>query len=341
MADDALRDRELYAGADAPALSASSAESISRRPQDMVPAELLRLASQRTDRHGLIYFLGHYALIAIGAVVCWFTLFTLWFWPTLLVYAVVIGFLFSPLHECAHGTAFKTRWLNEAALWITALVYIVPPYYFRFFHLGHHRYTQVPGKDPSLVLPEPANVWQYLWYCAGLWFWWRNLSWMLQHAFGKVHPSSADYVPRARGSLMVTEARVMLSFYVAVLVVGALLQALDVLIVCWLLPRLLGEPFQRVMRVAEHVGCDESTNLLNNTRTTRSNALVNWIAWQMPFHAEHHLFPNVPFHALPRLHQATASQVVVETGGYLVGQLKIVRWLLRDRSDPATLARRP
>ena len=83
---------------------------------------------------------------------------------------MVIGFLFSPLHECAHGTAFKTRWLNESALWITALVYIVPPYYFRYFHLGHHRYTQVQGKDPSLVLPEPANVGQYVWYCLGLWF---------------------------------------------------------------------------------------------------------------------------------------------------------------------------
>ena len=44
------------------------------------------------------------------------------------------------------------------------------------YFLGHHRFTQVPGKDPSLVLvlPTPATFGQYLWYCAGLWFWWRN-----------------------------------------------------------------------------------------------------------------------------------------------------------------------
>ena len=162
------------------------------------------------------------------------------------------------------------------------------------------------------------------------------MSWTVQHAFGRVSPASADYVPPAWLPVMVTEARIKLGVYVVVLVAAWQSQTLLMLLVCWLAPRLAGEPVQRILRVAEHVCCAENTNLLANTRTTQSNVLVNWIAWQMPYHAEHHLYPNVPFHALPELHRSTEPHVVVERGGYVMGQLRIIRWLMRDRSDPAT-----
>ena len=261
--------------------------------------------------------------------------------------AIVTGFLFSPLHECAHGAAFRTRALNEAALWITGFVYIVPPYFFRYFHLGHHRFTQVPGKDPSLVLPEPANFRQYLWYCAGLWFWWRNLSWMVKHACGFVHPASAIYVPASRRGLMVLESRIMVMLYAVLLAAAVHFDFLWVLAIAWVAPRVAGEPIQRIIRVAEHVGCDESPDLLRNTRTTLTNRFVNAIAWQMPYHAEHHLFPNVPFHALPAVHALVGDRVVVESRGYVAGQGEIIRMLLdpgraapseRRAESPAALA---
>ena len=85
--------------------------------------------------------------------------------------------------------------------------------------------------------------------------------------------------------------------------------------------------------MAEHVGCDESPDLLRNTRTTLTNRFVNAIAWQMPYHAEHHLFPNVPFHALRAVHALVGDRVVVEPRGYLAGQREIIRRLLA--ADPA------
>jgi fatty acid desaturase len=244
-----------------------------------------------------------------------------------LLHAFVIGFLFSPLHECAHSTAFKSRWLNETVLWIVAIVYIVPPYYFRYFHLGHHRFTQVPGKDPSLVLPQPANFRQYLWYCAGLWFWWRNINWIIRHTFGSVHPSSADYVPKQRRGLMVLEARIMIMIYLFIVLNAWAGGFMSMLLVCWILPRFFGEPIQRIIRVAEHVGCAETPDLLDNTRTTLTSGFINALAWQMPYHAEHHLFPNVPFHQLPTLHKRVGKKVIVEKEGYIKGQQKIIAML--------------
>ena len=106
------------------------------------------------------------------------------------------------------------------------------------------------------------------------------------------------------------------------------------LAVAWIAPRVAGEPIQRIIRVAEHVGCDESPDLLRNTRTTLTNGFVNTIAWQMPYHAEHHLFPNVPFHTLPAVHALVGDRVVVEPRGYLAGQREIIRMLLA--SGPAS-----
>jgi hypothetical protein len=35
-------------------------------------------------------------------------------------------------------------------------------------------------------------------------------------------------------------------------------------------------------------GCKESTNVLENTRTMETNWLIRQMAWQMPYHLEHH-----------------------------------------------------
>ena len=223
--------------------------AVSRRPTELLDRTVMERLSRRTNVHGLAYFLGHYALIGLGGWLCWTTFPGPLFWPVFAFQAVVTGFLFSPLHECAHGSAFRSRWLNETALWITALVYVVPPYYFRYFHLGHHRFTQVPGKDPSLVLPEPANFGQYLWYCAGLWFWWRNLSWMVKHACGFVHPASATYVPAGRCGLMVIESRIMVLLYAALFSLAAYFGFTWVLIVAWIAP-----PGRRRAHPEDHPG---------------------------------------------------------------------------------------
>jgi len=331
-----LDESELTPGSDRVAALTKDSETANvtaRRPDGLISKEDATRLSKKSDWMGLTYLVSHFGLIGVGAWLCWITFPGFAFIPVFLLHAFIIGFLFSPLHECAHSTAFKTRWLNETALWLVAVVYIVPPYYFRYFHLGHHRFTQMPGKDPSLVLPEPANFRQYLWYCAGLWFWWRNITWIAKHTFGIVHPSSADYVPKQRRGLMVLEARIMSMIYLFIALNALAGGFVTILLVCWILPRLVGEPIQRMIRVAEHVGCAETPDLLDNTRTTLTNSVVNALAWQMPYHAEHHLFPSVPFYKLPALHKRVGEKVIVERDGYIKGQLKIISMLLRNNNN--------
>ena len=40
-----------------------------------------------------------------------------------------------------------------------------------------------------------------------------------------------------------------------------------------------------------------------NSRTVYMNPVSRFIYWNMNYHVEHHMFPMVPYHALPRLHE--------------------------------------
>ena len=66
-------------------------------------------------------------------------------------------------------------------------------------------------------------------------------------------------------------------------------------------------------------------------------ALVRLFAWNMPYHAEHHAYPAVPFHALPRLHERVRARIANLDPGYLAATAKVNRCLFGD-SDPRRAA---
>jgi fatty acid desaturase len=72
----------------------------------------------------------------------------------------------------------------------------------------------------------------------------------------------------------------------------------------------------RLYLLAEHSGCDFSDNMLENSRTTYTTPWVCFLAWNMPYHAEHHYLASVPFHALPALHAHTGQGVKYRGDGY-------------------------
>lgn len=207
---------------------------------------------------------------------------------------------------------------------------MLPPQYFRLFHFAHHRYTQDPARDPELASPGPATVGEYLWRVSGLPYWWDRLTVTLGHAL--TGRAREPFVLPEKAAGVVREARILWLVYLAALVASAYWQRTELLLL-WLLPAVLGQPFLRLFLLAEHTGCPYTDNMLENTRTTHTNALLRGLAWRMPYHAEHHSFPSVPFHALPRLHQLIGARVRVTAPGYLAVHRELTH-RLRAQSAP-------
>ncbi len=80
----------------------------------------------------------------------------------------------------------------------------------------------------------------------------------------------------------------------------------------------LGQPLLRAILLAEHTGCGETTTRSTNTRTTYTVFPVRFLMWDMPYHAEHHRYPALPFFALADAHESLGPHLShVARRGYL------------------------
>ena len=236
------------------------------------------------------------------------------FWPLLMLpLGILLIFLFTLQHEAAHDTLFRTPALNRWVLRICGVITVVPPLWFRFFHLAHHRHTQDPDNDPELEGGKPETITQYAWHITGIPMWVTMVRVLLRNALGRVE---YEYVPQGARRRVVVEARVQLAMY-ALAGAASLAAQSTLLLYIWVIPAMLGQPLLRLYLLAEHGRCPLVANMLENTRTTYTNRLVRWLAWNMPYHAEHHAVPTVPYHQLPALHELAKPHLRTTADGYV------------------------
>ncbi|HEY6879822.1 MAG TPA: fatty acid desaturase, partial [Polyangiales bacterium] len=131
-------------------------------PAAPIPAELMRRLQQRSDAQGLARLGGHLALMGLTG---WLYAWTLRA-PGLLtaVAAMAYGFtfvtMFAAMHECVHRTAFRSQWLNESVGWVAGLLSFYNATFYRYYHTWHHRFTNLPGKDPELDDKKPTSLYE-------------------------------------------------------------------------------------------------------------------------------------------------------------------------------------
>lgn len=266
--------------------------------------------TSRSDAPGLVRFAVHFgSIVVLGALI----LRGVAFWPALLVpQGILIVFLFTALHEAIHETAFRSARLSRAVAGLSGFLVLMPPVWFRYFHFAHHRHTHDPENDPELMSPKPETVGQYLRYLSGMPLWAGMARAILRNAIGTTGES---YVPE-KGRVKVTrEARLFLALY-AIAAMGSAAAGSAALLWVWIIPALLGQPFLRGYLLAEHARCPHVANMLENTRTTFTTAFVRFVAWNMPYHAEHHAYPAVPFHKLPIFHRIVREHLKTTERGY-------------------------
>jgi fatty acid desaturase len=216
--------------------------------------------------------------------------------------------------------------VNEAVAFVTGALLLLPREYFRAFHFEHHRFTQDPARDPELASPKPASLLQWLWAASGLPYWIFQGRLILRQAAGRT--PEGFYKSDAQRAAVVREARALLALYAGVAAVS-LATGSPAALILWIVPALLGQPFLRLYLMAEHTLCPQDPgDMWRNSRTTRSNGLVRWLAWNMPFHGAHHAHPGVPFHALPRLDALVDSAGKTAETGYFRVQKSILSAIL-------------
>jgi Na+-transporting NADH:ubiquinone oxidoreductase subunit F len=72
-----------------------------------------------------------------------------------------------------------------------------------------------------------------------------------------------------------------------------------------------------------------------NCRTVYMNPIHRYLYWNMNYHVEHHMYPLVPYHALPKLHAAVKDDCPTPYPSLFNAWREIVPAVLRQVKDPA------
>jgi Na+-transporting NADH:ubiquinone oxidoreductase subunit F len=237
-------------------------------------------------------------------------------------------------HEASHGTPFRTDWLNTALYELASFMVQRESVPWRWSHTRHHSDTMVVGRDPEVQVPRPTRFRDVLGKFFALKAQPRYYRRLLRHALGRMDADERTYVPESEFPGVYRRARICLAIYGAVVVAAVVSGSLLPLMYIGL-PTVYGTWMMPFFTLTQHAGLREDVlDHRLNSRTVLMNPLCRFLYWNMNYHIEHHMYPLVPYHALPRLHAAVKDDLPPATPGILAALREILPALWRQRKEP-------
>jgi fatty acid desaturase len=302
---------------------ASQAAAAYSSPRQVFSEAGLTQLNQRSNWKGALQLLGHLGIMGLSGYVWLTNLESLWIsLPALVIYGFSFAAMFAPMHECVHRTAFASNRINDTVAWFAGLLSLYNSTFYRRYHKWHHRYTRIPGKDPELTDPTPTNIWEYLWIISGIPWWIGKAQTHFRCAIAQI--DDMPFIPETARAEVQRSVQLQLAVYGIAIALSIYFQSLW-FVLGWVLPLAVGQPILRLILLAEHTGCTLDADPFTNTRTTITWAPMRFLMWNMPFHAEHHFCPSLPFHALGKAHQQLRSQLHHVDPGYVAVNFKIIQ----------------
>lgn len=274
-------------------------------------------------------------LIAAAGTVAHLTWGTWWAWPAFFVYGTLYGSgSDSRWHECGHRTAFRTTWANDVVYHLASFMVFREPVSWRWSHARHHDDTIVVGRDAEIAVPRGTPLWRIGLEFFGLLSARAELRRLGHHLVGRVTAEQADYLPESERRRAIRWGRAWLALWGAAIVWSVVARSLEPVLFVGL-PSLYGRWLMVVYGLTQHAGL--AVDVLDhrlNTRTVLMNPVNRFMYSNMNFHIEHHMFPSVPYHALPRLHEIVAADLPPVYPGIVAAYREIVPALRRQARDP-------
>ncbi len=303
-------------------------EAFGRR--DLISAARLKALSVKSDWRGFLRLGSYVGAVALSGTTLAASWGTLWALPAFAVHGTLLNFLYAGQHELSHWTVFRTKGLNEFFGRLFGFVLLYPRDFDQVQHFAHHRFTQDWVRDGELARPR-YTLGSYLLWMLGPSYWYTRARRLVRFSLGRI---DEPYLPASRRPGLIREARWHLTGYALIAALSAAAMsplALEV----WLLPMLAMKPVHQLQNTIEHLGLPHVDAITQNTRSTRTNALMRWLGWNMQFHTAHHAFPGVPCYHLPALHHElfSARDSAPPTMSYLAFQWAVLRAFSAGRTE--------
>lgn len=296
-----------------------------------VPRKQMKELMKRSDGPAIrdtAIWLGSFLVAGVGG---WWFWGSLWCLPFFVCYGVLYGSSSdSRWHECGHGTAFRTQWMNDAVYQIASFMIMRNPVTWRWSHTRHHTDTIIVGRDPEIAVMRPPDLLRLCVNVFGIVDVWHAVPDMLRNAAGNLGADEKTYVPEQEQHKVVRIARIWVAVYAGT--AGLAIASGSILPLMFIgLPRLYGAWHHVMTGLLQHGGlADNVIDHRLNSRTVLMNPVSRFIYWNMNYHVEHHMFPMVPYHALPQLHAMIGHDLPAPNTSILDGYREMIPAFLRQ-----------
>ena len=201
--------------------------------------------------------------------------------------------------------------------------------------MRHHTDTIVVGRDPEIMFPRPSSVHTVLGVYVPVLILPKAVLRTIKHAAGRIDDDARDFIPTDELSKLKWESRA----YIAVLAgtavwcvaIGSIVPALYIG-----LPTFYGAWLMVFFGAMQHAGLREDVlDHRYNSRTVYMNPFLRFLYSNMNYHVEHHIFPTVPYYALPALHAEIKEYLAPPDRSTISVYRRIFATLRRQWRDPS------
>jgi fatty acid desaturase len=276
-------------------------------------------------------------------------------WAVWLLVWFVQGFLFvcifAAIHYCSHSSLYRSKNANRFVGTLLSLVLLMNFYFHKYIHLGHHQETRNKG-----IIVGDTSGWQTFpdiktYFIALTYFYplatWKNW-WIATKGLyinSSINPQQEEsdvaikfyvnYFKTPEQRQVVLQNNWLLLGWVVVMVGLTVIYPWVLFCGYWIPLLTFAAPFGFILTITDHYGCESGLNHneWNNTRTMLSNSIVRFYYFNNNYHVEHHLYPSMPEHNYPKIHELVKHRLSCVEKSYLMFHLKVMRGLIAAKNQ--------
>jgi fatty acid desaturase len=211
----------------------------------------------------------------------------------------------------------------------------------RWSHTRHHTDTIIVGRDPEIALMRPTMILKVIAMFFAIPQTIEAVRKMLIYSSGRIPPEEQTFIPDTERPRVIFAARIWLAIHLAVIALAVMTGSFLPVLLIGPLPTMYGAWVHVMTGVTQHGGLAEDVlDHRLNSRTVYMNPVLRFLYWNMNYHVEHHMFPMVPYHALPALHEEMKPYCPPASASVFAAFREIIPAIIRQIRDPAYVIER-
>lgn len=222
-------------------------------------------------------------------------------------------------HEAVHGTLSGNRIVNGLLGAACAIPVLQNFSAYKVLHLRHHQHLGEEG-DPD----HYANYTRWTWLVF-------TMNWARLLVGYPVYIIAIPILALKHGS---TQARIAILAEISatvLLVAGVWMSPIPTAWILhgWAIPMLVINTMVNIRGMSQHTLLEHCDDDVQGTRSILTVPLVRFFMCNENYHLEHHLYPGVPWHHLPKVHEALGPELRKQGAPYISSYRSFVAEFVR------------